>query len=109
MTDTTIAQTILRQLGGNTFMMMTGAKQPTAGPSWLSFRMPSGFAKNGINFVRITLEPSDTYKVEFQRIRGLKITTVSTHEDIYNDQLCELFRRETGLETRMPRFAGASA
>lgn len=27
--------------------------------------------------------------------------TVSEHEDIYNDQLQELFTRETGLDTRL--------
>jgi len=108
MTDTSIAQTILRQLGGNVFTTMTGARQFTNHGNALSFKLPSNFAKNGINYCKITLELSDTYTVEFKRIRGMKVNDVSRHDDIYNDSLTDLFRRETGLETRMPRFVGAA-
>ncbi len=104
-----IAQTILRQLGMNVFVSMTGARQFTNHGNALAFKLPSSFAKNGINYVKITLEPSDTYTVEFKRIRGMKVTDVSMHEDIYNDSLLDLFRRETGLETRMPRLAEVGA
>ncbi len=110
MTNMEIAQTIQRQLGGRQFAFMTGAKQFTGGENWLSFRLPGGnFTRNGINYVKITLAPSDTYTVEFKRIRGMKVMDVSTHEDIYNDMLMDCFRRETGLETRMPRLAGVGA
>ena len=94
-----IAQTILNQLGGGQFVMMTGARKLVAGPNWLSFRIP--FPK--INAVQITLEGSDLYTVVFYYVRAGKIREVSRHEDIFNDQLSDLFRRETGLETRLPR------
>jgi hypothetical protein len=35
------------------------------------------------------------------RVRGLKVTTVSRHEDIYNDNLRDVFERATGLKTSM--------
>lgn len=101
-----IAKTILEQLGGRAFVLMTGAKNFVAGESDVSFRLPGGggFCKDGINAVNITLMPNDTYKVSFKRIRGGKVTEVSSHDDVYFDQLPEIFRDATGLETRMPRM-----
>ena len=100
-----IAQTILTQLGGGKFKMMTGAKHCFAIENGLSFRLPGagGFCKNDINYVTVILEPSDTYTVAFKRVRGDTITEVSKHTDIYCDTLVELFERETGLATRLPR------
>jgi hypothetical protein len=34
---------------------------------------------------------------------GATVEEVATHEDVYCDSLCELFRNVTGLENRMPR------
>jgi hypothetical protein len=34
----------------------------------LTFRLPANFANGGINYVRISLEPSDTYTVRFARL-----------------------------------------
>lgn len=131
-----VAHEILRQLGGNRFIAMTGAKNfissgPTgwatcagapnqlpgkpcaicghlrheeraSGPS-LSFRLPGagGFCKDGINCVTITLDPSDTYTVEFLRIRGQKVKTIASVSDVYNDNLREVFERYTGLRTSL--------
>lgn len=94
-----IASTILEQLGGKRFVALVGARNPVALPNGLAFKLPSYFAKNGINAVRITLLPSDTYRVEFSKIRGQKMTPVSTHEGIYCDGLPSLFTAETGLFT----------
>jgi hypothetical protein len=102
-TDITIANTILSQLGGRRFSMMTGAKNFCGTADSLSFRIPGTMTRNRINYVKITLTPSDTYTVVFMVIRGMTVKEVATHEDIYNDMLCELFRNVTGLETRMPR------
>lgn len=95
-----IAKTILEQLGGGRFAAMTGAKKftsinPKGNIGGLYFRLPSNFAKNGINAVQIVLHPSDTYIVTFLRTNK----TISTHEDIYCDDLVPLFERETGLYT----------
>jgi hypothetical protein len=102
-TDTTIAATILDQLGGRKFVAMTGARDFLAGNDYLSFRIPGTLTRKRINAVQIRLEPSDTYTVIFFVIRGTKIKEAARHEDIYCDGLAELFRNVTGLENRMPR------
>ncbi len=103
-TDTTIPNGILANLGGRKFVAMTGAKNMVASDSrTLSFRLPggSGFCKNGINHVTITLDPSDTYTVTFNRIRGTKVVEVAKHSDVYCDMLTAIFKAETGLETSL--------
>ncbi len=105
MADNTTASIILEQLGGKRFSMMTGAKNFVTNGNDLTFSLPGagGFCKNGINRVSIELTPADLYNVKFYRLRGSKLVTVSEHTDIYCDGLRELFERETGLVTQMPR------
>ena len=97
----TIAQTILQQLGGNKFIVMTGAKNFMDLGNGLSFKLPSNFATNGINYVKVTLQPSDDYTVEFGKLRGVKYTALKTVDGIYCDVLQDLFTRTTGLDTHM--------
>ena len=103
MTDKTIAITILKQLGGNKFIAMTGANKFYAENNGMGFALPGGggFCRNGINYVKITLNSMDTYDMEFKRIRGTKITDVAKHEGIYNDMLQSTFTSETGLYTNL--------
>jgi hypothetical protein len=97
-----IAKTILQQLGGNKFVVMTGAKNLTSIGNGLSFRLPGhGFTKNGINYVKIILAPSDTYNIELGKIRGTTYKIINTINDVYFDQLQEIFTRETGLNTHL--------
>lgn len=96
-----IARTILEQLGGTRFLVMTGAKDLIFGNFSLHFRLPSNFAKQGINKVIITLEPSDTYKLEFFKIWGSKFRLIDSANDIYNENLQDVFTRITGLATRL--------
>jgi hypothetical protein len=99
MTDLTVANTILQQLGGPRFTAMTGAKNYVGGERSLSFRLPK--ANRGINGVYITSEPSDTYKIEFIRVQKTERKVVETCEDVYCDSLQEVFTRVTGLYTRL--------
>jgi hypothetical protein len=101
--EDSIARTILQQLGGTKFMAMTGAVNLLDTGNGLSFRLVGShdFIKNGINYVKITLDPSDTYTMEFGKIRGSKYTVIKTLDNIYNDNLREIFTRETGLETSL--------
>jgi hypothetical protein len=94
-----VARTILEQIGGRRFVAMTGAKHFVGGPDFLAFKLPSYFAKNGINAVRITLRADDLYRVEFSKVRGLEIKPVATHDGIYWDALAPVFTTETGLAT----------
>lgn len=99
----TVAKTIYQQLGGNRFAAMTGARNLVCGENYLQFDLPANFAKRGINKVRVTLEPTDTYTIVFWRFRrkALELREVDKAEDVYCDQLQEVFTRYTGLDTRL--------
>lgn len=105
MIDMQVAQTILQQLGGKRFIVMTGAHSFSGSSDALTFKIPE--AKDGIRAVRITLTCSDDYEVEFLAMRGsfeggdLRCEVVARFEGIYFDQLEEIFERETGLATSL--------
>lgn len=111
MSNLQVASTILQQLGGRRFSVMTGAKNFTGDANSLSFRLPGGggFCKDGINYVKVTLDASDTYSVVFSRIRGRKVTVVESFTDIYADSLREVFTRATGLQTSLGMMGGFPA
>lgn len=98
-----IANTILKQLGGRKFEIMTGASKFVALDSGLRFRLPGagGFTKSGINLVTITLNSLDTYDVSFERLRGTKITPISKSDGVYCDTLRDIFTDATGLSTSL--------
>ena len=93
-------QVILAQLGGPRAITMIGAKDILVDSKLLQFGFKAK-ATNGANKVRITLDPTDTYAVEFWKVRGTSAKKISKHEEIYADNLRPLFERETGLYLRM--------
>ena len=95
----TIARTILEQLGGNKFIAMTGAKNLSDTQDGLSFQLSSKLTKNACNAVKITLTLMDTYQIKFLKIGSMELKTIKIIDDVYNDQLQEIFTNETGLET----------
>ena len=97
-----VANTILGQLGGNRFVAMTGAKDLLGDESSLQFKLPRG-AKHGVNAVRVTLDPSDTYTVTFYKIgrRGLDVQVLAERTFVYAHALADVFTAETGLYTRL--------
>lgn len=102
MTDLTVAQTILAQLGGSRFKAMTGANSFTGSADTLSFRVPK--AAKGIKAVIVKLLPSDTYEVRFlgqRRAPTFEVFDVAKHDDVYCDQLQAVFTAETGLDTHL--------
>ncbi len=98
MTDTSVATTILQQLGGRRFTAMTGAKNLVASQNGLTFAI--GKNSSRANRVQIELLPSDTYRVTFARFAKLDWTPLRVFSDVYADQLQEIFTTETGLYTR---------
>lgn len=94
-----IAETIFAQMGGNRFVAMTGARDFVADVDSLTFRLRRN--AKGINCVRVTLQPSDTYRMEFVRVGKQDLKVVVMHDDIYSDQLCACFEAETGLYTSL--------
>lgn len=95
-----VANTILDQLGNNKFIAMTGAKQFVGSEDSLTFRLPRG-SKLGINMVRIKLNDDDLYDIEFGTFRKMEFKVKKSFDDIYVDQLQEIFTRVTGLDTHL--------
>ena len=98
-----VAKTILEQLGGSRFVFMTGAKSLTDHGNALSFRLPGagGFTKEGINYVKVTLNDADLYDLEFSRVRKLTVKTLHRETAIPVENLREVFRLYTGLVTSL--------
>ena len=100
-TEMTTAQTILEQLGGNRFIAMTGASLFLNTGNGLAFKIGRG-AINKANKVRITLNDSDLYTVEFFSIRGIDIFNPrGMVENVYADKLREVFTTHTGMDTAL--------
>ena len=113
MTNMNIAETILQQLGGRRFIVMTGAKNLTAIDNGLRFQIGRNASK--ANRVEIVLTPMDTYDYTFIKYRPYSVKIdhkamtvkevpekreiVKHFEDIYCDQLQELFTEVTGMYT----------
>ena len=96
-----IANTIIRQLGGHKFKVMTGAKDMFALESGLSFKVPGTTTRNRINYIKVWLYPSDTYTMEFWAYRKMNRKKVAEHSMVYDDMLQDIFTAETGLDTQL--------
>lgn len=101
-----IAETILEQLGGHRFIAMTGARNLLNCGNSLRFRIPGNITKHRINSVEIVLTPDDLYTMKFGKVTirkngDFEFKIISEHEDIYFDQLQEIFTEETGLYTHL--------
>jgi hypothetical protein len=105
-----IAREIMRQLGSNKFVSMTGAKGFTfheneKGNIVLAFKI--GRNSKNINFIRIEYVCGlDLYNMEFINFRNSKsydcsIKQIAIHEHIYNDMLVPIFEQETGMHTKL--------
>jgi len=92
-------QETLRQLGGNKFIVMTGAKNFVKGKNYIAFKIPK--SKDKINYVKITLNSKDLYDIEYGKIEGFNYKVVKTERDIYADGLQDNFTRNTGLYTHL--------
>lgn len=110
----TVANEILAQLGGNKFLVMTGAANLAADTNKLTMTIPTNKSKT--KRVTITLNSMDTYDMEFIGITrkldkemaalGMKIYetaffTVAKYEGIYADMLQTIFTKVTGMYTRL--------
>ena len=104
------AYIILLQLGGRRFLAMTRANELMAAgrtannPNpWLRLNLRRNLAQ--VNRLKITLMPSDTYKVEFYHQELVDWVPVITHaltfEMVYGDDLPALFTSVTGYDTHL--------
>lgn len=96
------ARTIWKQMGGNQIIALVGAHK-VVGSDEDNYLMFAFKGCRKANKVRVTLTPADLYKMEFFKITnkrlmdGTAAEPVEVYEDIYNDQLKELFEEFTGL------------
>ena len=95
---------MLKQLGGNRFIMMTGAKNFGVGPKGAGFKI--GRNSKGVNFVRIDLK-NDLYNMEFIQLRkkrgsmDVNMKVLKRVKGVYADQLQSIFTKHTGMYTSL--------
>lgn len=90
----------LKQLGGNRFIAMTGAKNFAVGPKGMGFKIGKN-AKN-VNYVRIDLDRGkDLYDMYFNfvSVRGVKVK--AKVKGVYADDLRGMFTKHTGMYTSL--------
>ena len=93
------AAEILKMIGGNRFIAMTGAKDFAFSNKYMSFKI--GRNSKGINFVRIAHNAKDLFDLEFGfvSVKGIKIK--KKVKDVYNDMLGQIFTKYTGMHVRL--------
>jgi len=103
-----IADTIIQQIGSRAFFML-GAKRIIAHPDGIAFKI--GRNSKSVNHVRITLDPSDTYDVEFSWVTNRGAASIlrdpvspivrtkirSEASGVYADMLHDLIESKTGM------------
>ena len=89
------AAVTLKQLGGNKFIAMTGAKNFGFGANGLSFKI--GRNAKAVNYVVIDLNGKDLYDIKFQK--GTRV--LKQVNDVYADQLQKIFTKHTGMYTSL--------
>lgn len=95
-TNPAVANEIKRQLGGAIFMF--GARLLVHDHNSLAFSI-RGSRK--VNKVKITLEPTDTYRVQCFKLRGVECRPVSESTMVYADQLKPVLETHTGLRASL--------
>ena len=84
------AAIILKQIGGNRFIAMTGAKGFAFSDKYMSFKI--GRNSKGINFVRIGHNAKDLYDMEFGFVSTKGIKVKKKVKDVYADMLGQMFK-----------------
>ncbi len=106
MADMTIAKEIHNQIGKASFFMI-GAKNLVGDEKSLTFKIMRNAKR--VTHVRVTLDDSDTYTVEFIKVGNAPkfvTKTLDTISMVYNDMLKSVIGDGTGLELRMPVIHG---
>ena len=98
--NATIAETILQQLGGNKFRVMTGAKNFSYTDN--SLRMRIGRNSSNSNYMEITLNGNDLYDITFAKVTKMgEMKSVKEFNDVYVENMKEVFTAHTGMHTSL--------
>lgn len=102
MNASSIAQTILNQLGGSKIKVMIGMYNETYDEKGsLSFKFKAK-SKNGVNYCQIKWNRiPDDYTMIFGKIRNLDYKEMDRIEGLYAEELKRVFEEETGLATNL--------
>ena len=97
----TVANTITQQIG-NRALTMLGAKDLMGDKDSLTFRI--GRNAQGVTHIKVRLDPSDTYTMQFLR-KGraprYEHKVVSEVDDVYAEDLRRIIELKTGMYTRL--------
>lgn len=97
MTDLTVANTILKQMGGaGRIKAMIGVKGFVGLENGVTFSFPNPNPGKPNN-VQIDLNGMDEYEVTFRRIRGKKVHLVEEVTGLQAEDLKRVFEAQTGL------------
>ena len=88
-------ESILKQLGGRKFVVMTGARNFMSLGNALCFSLPK--SKHGINKVKIDINENDLYDITFYKLGGAELKTIHEAKNIYVDNLRDVIAYKTGL------------
>ena len=103
---TELADTIIRYIspqGIPGLNMMLKANNFTLLENGVSFRF---LGSKRMNHAQVILTAMDTFNLTLGKMTVSKYQEVKKLTDVHCDQLGEMFRDETGLETRIPRIIG---
>ena len=100
MADLSVANTILGQLGGHRFVVMTGAKNLVGSENTLSFKFGHNASKSTYLWIRLEVG-TDTYSMTFGRIRKHQWITDYKYTLIYAEDLRRIFEKHTGMATNL--------
>lgn len=92
------SQTKIRNQIGHPAFVMMGAKNLIGGDDYLTFKI--GRNAKRVTHIRVTLDPTDTYKVEFIKVgRAPNFTTktLAEFDGVYADMLHKMIEDNTGL------------
>jgi hypothetical protein len=95
----TTANEILKQLGGNKFIAMTGATcySDNNGQTLVTKFKGSRIA----NIMYITLNSMDLYDVKIAKYRNCDVNVISQVNNVYSDMLKPMFEEVTKLRTSL--------
>ena len=100
MSNLKVPETILKQLGGNKFRVMTGAKNFGGTEDSLSMRI--GRNSSNSNYLKITLNSMDLYDMKFCKLtRKFEEKSVTEYNNIYIDMMTDQFTAHTGMYTSL--------
>ena len=95
-----VANEIYRQLGGNRFRVMTGAKNMVSHEFALSMKI--GRNTTNANFMVVELNGNDLYNVTFAKLTKMgEMKSVKEYDNVYNDMLVSIFESHTGMYTTL--------